>query len=349
MEKIILLMPVAVLAALCLWKVQLVGERNCTELVQSNLNSLRGLFALVIVLGHATQIFQFVPGVLAPFSKINTLCVGFFFAMSGYGLAYSLHKKNNYRKTFLLPKLFYLFLHALTAVSVSTFISYIESLILHTPIWNTGVNWYLIMAGVFYIIFYLIVNNVKTDKNICCFSWIVVILISVFAMLIKLPRVYYISEWCFPMGITVFYYKDKISFILKEYLGKCIFVIISVFIVSLLSFVVKDYTFLDILMHNMLCISFYFLVFIILSFVKVKNRLLELCTKISMEIYLYQFIVFAVLNDCYKCFEITYWSWHYVTSIILIIALSSCMYVLTRHYKVLSQVICDKIHYNYMF
>ena len=92
MNTILAGIPVIFVFLICVYKIQ--SDKSISiEKIQQNMNALRGLFAIVILIGHTTMNFQYLPLLLPPFSKINTLCVGFFFVMSGYGLAYSAHYK----------------------------------------------------------------------------------------------------------------------------------------------------------------------------------------------------------------------------------------------------------------
>lgn len=96
--------------------IKIIKRKNKTDFIEEshkNANHLRGIFAIIIVLAHTTLIFDKVPTVLIPFSKISTLCVGYFFAMSGYGLAHSFKAKKNYLSHFLIYKI----LHIRTCLS----------------------------------------------------------------------------------------------------------------------------------------------------------------------------------------------------------------------------------------
>ncbi|MBQ9867050.1 MAG: hypothetical protein IJM34_08525 [Lachnospiraceae bacterium] len=53
----------------------------------SELNGLRGLFALEVIVGH---VVRYENSLLFPFGKFMIVSVGFFFYVSGFGLAYSM-------------------------------------------------------------------------------------------------------------------------------------------------------------------------------------------------------------------------------------------------------------------
>lgn len=105
MEYIVLYI---LLASVCLFGVSINNTKlnaNNTVDIQKNANSLRGLFALLIIFTHCTLAYQILPPLLIPLRKVSTFGVGFFFVLSGYGLAYSYYNKINYLKGFIINKL----------------------------------------------------------------------------------------------------------------------------------------------------------------------------------------------------------------------------------------------------
>lgn len=78
---------------------KLKGDALC----QGNVMALRGICAIEIMMGHlgiATG-----SAVLFPNRKAGILFVGIFFALSGYGLMYSVSNKENYLRGFLIKRL----------------------------------------------------------------------------------------------------------------------------------------------------------------------------------------------------------------------------------------------------
>lgn len=69
-----------------------------------NLNYLRGMMALWIVLGHCGAKFSDETLWLFIIHKSCLIVVGFFLFLSGYGLELSLDKKENYLEGFLQKK-----------------------------------------------------------------------------------------------------------------------------------------------------------------------------------------------------------------------------------------------------
>lgn len=80
------------------------SRKSCLQ----NLNDLRGLFALEIVLGH---VVRWETTILLPFGKFMICSVAFFFFVSAFGMAISHEEKENYLSYhFLISKPVCLFL-----------------------------------------------------------------------------------------------------------------------------------------------------------------------------------------------------------------------------------------------
>ena len=83
---------------ICFYKARLVDGGRDIVSIHKNINRLRGIFALFIIFTHCTLPFDNLPVLLLPLRKVSTFGVGFFFVLSGYGLAYSYEYKENYLK-----------------------------------------------------------------------------------------------------------------------------------------------------------------------------------------------------------------------------------------------------------
>ena len=97
----------AAILLIVLYKIRIRADRQEAGFheVQSNINELRGIAAIIIILSHSTMAFDRTPLLLMPFAKSSTICVGFFFVLSGYGLAWSDSNKKDYLdRAFLYKK-----------------------------------------------------------------------------------------------------------------------------------------------------------------------------------------------------------------------------------------------------
>ena len=141
--------------------------------IQNNLNLLRGIVAIFIIIGHCIMSYNSkIPIYLIPLSKLNTIFVGYFWVMSGYGLAWSVENKEKYiTYKQLIQKILYLCVTAFCVLTFSLVISGIEDIVIKTGVWNSGVNWYLIVQSIFYICFFVTYKYFKdTKKAVVCVS-----------------------------------------------------------------------------------------------------------------------------------------------------------------------------------
>lgn len=276
---------------------------NIVVEAHKNLNELRGVFAIIIILSHFTIIFDKIPLILIPFSKISTLCVGYFFAMSGYGLAYSYYNKNNYLNNFILKKIIYL----VFVVLISFLFSGI-TLIVFRKLCDVNINlalpnWYIYSLMMFYILYYLSYKVFKGRYKALCLT-ILTIIITLLALKFNLPRTYFISQWSFPLGALIYEYKDKIDWLIKNRLKNIILVLAVILLISLYSFFVKEYTILDLILHNLLFLPFYFTIILICYFFRFYNNIIKFLKTISFELYIYQFIVMNIVTSFYQKYNL---------------------------------------------
>lgn len=239
-------------------------KKTFVETSNKNANKLRGVFAIIIIIAHCTLIFDKLPVYLIPFGKISTLCVGYFFSMSGYGLAYSYEHKKNYLDNFLINKLLYIFIVSAITFVFGAIVDIIFLIFLKDSFGLITPNWYIFALTVGYIIYYICYKFFKEKKrNIMIF--IITMIITGLALILKLPRVYYISELAFPIGMLTYEYKEKINYFINEKKVIVIFTIVSIFAISIFSFKVNEYTTLDLILHNLLFIPFYFISVLLLQ------------------------------------------------------------------------------------
>jgi peptidoglycan/LPS O-acetylase OafA/YrhL len=149
---------------------------------------LQGFFALCILFHHLSigmQGTSLDDGTLSCFENIGTLCVGFFFFCSGYGLITSLHNKEGYLNGFLKKRVF--------TVLVPFFIcnyTYILVTLLMGQKYNMGqliaaffgvllLNthlWFAVEIMFLYLAFYFLFRYIKKEK--ICFAGMTVIVVA---------------------------------------------------------------------------------------------------------------------------------------------------------------------------
>ncbi len=291
---------------------------NNDELYHS-LNSLRGLFALEIVLGHCVRYEQCI---LTPLGNFMLLGVGFFFFISGYGLTRSFHTKPEYMDTFIRHRVGKLCLIAIGAVIVNTIIAYLspiktdfrsipstaQSFVRAIYLRN---NWYIWELMILYFVFYLVFKYLKKNR----IAAVCILIVTICAMLYAggYTRCWFASIFCFPAGILFYENKDRLTGFIRSLKG--IVTTLSILSVGLVLSLI-DYPSITglpfettemiySLGNNIMCIGFMSLLITGLSYFKPGNIVLRFLNSIATELYLFQFIFLAMaesleLNYVYK-------------------------------------------------
>lgn len=176
---------------------------------------LRGLLALVIVTDHLSQEMTN-PGVILAFSFTGYIVVSIFFAISGFGLAYSVETKPNYLDRFLakrLPKilipfwlinLIYIFVDAIVykkQIGLWLFLGYT----LGYPQVNTNA-WYVLALTAMYLIFNVSVKWICHGNVRKAIPWIIVFIGFWDYFCLMVIRKYWWMNACFafPMGMVMY-------------------------------------------------------------------------------------------------------------------------------------------------
>lgn len=279
------------------------------EQVLYDINYLRGLFAVLIVLGHCSMKFAREPFVLYVIHKMNFISVCFFLCVSGWSLAYNFDKKDNYLSGFLFRKVLKLGALSIEAQLVGRLL---KTLFLKDKFrLDLGIllewNWYIYECIVMYVLFYIIYKNIPKEKSRTILIWISCIMVALYFWAMfnvgswsGWTFAYYYSTLSFAMGITIheLYKKNIINmFFLKR---ACF---ISLLLVAANMYCIKmpkASIMGGVVMHNVLgCSAIVFLV-IILEIVKVPRcKLFTFLTKYSVYIYLYQFVILLIIFQVY--------------------------------------------------
>lgn len=295
-----------ILIAICFFEFGLtVSPNEKTDIlqIQKNANMLRGIFAIFIIYTHCTLAYSQLPILLMPLRKVSTFGVGFFFVLSGYGLALSTDKKNNYLDKFLQRKIPPILKTAIISRIISGVILYLyrgESFSVEKII--TQMNWYIYAMIILYILFYLVYKFFKKSIYrvigiwVLTFMFTILVLISVRLHVPLIGRSYYISEWAFPVGVTIYEGRNIINKLLSKY-KYITFVFMFLFLIVTFGMALKadEYSFLDLISHNLMLIPFYYFIILLCKYIKFDNPILVFLNKISFEIYLYQFVILNIL------------------------------------------------------
>lgn len=204
-------------------------EISNTAFNLNNSIALRGICSIEIMIGHLGVATESIA--LFPNRKAGVLFVGIFFALSGYGLMYSMANKNNYLIKFVPNKI--------RKVLIPAYIVFLVDVILHSMInrnmlymlnimvpktFFLRTNWYVWELLMLYFVFYMSIkmqNNLKKFHLIILFYSIVFICV---AYGFEFENPWYGSTLCFWLGIIYFIYRDRFKelFVLRKPMIKII-------------------------------------------------------------------------------------------------------------------------------
>lgn len=260
--------------------------------------ALRGVCSIEIMMGHLGLATGSV--VLFPNRKAGILFVGIFFALSGYGLMYSLQNKENYLHGFLVNRL--------SKLLIPAYLIYAIGVLLKAPLgWMdifrpdkffAKTNWYVWEMAGMYIAFYICARLTDLKK-----SHIILLLLTlafVFtAYAVKLDRPWYGSSFCFWLGIFYFVKRDSFREVLVLKHGGVLNIVIFglLMIISMgLFFIKEDWIIGDLVGRNIASVSFTVIVIICLHRFRLGNPVSLWLGRYSYEIFLFHPVFIALLR-----------------------------------------------------
>lgn len=267
------------------------------------LNSLRGLFALEIIIGH---VGRYESGIIYLLGKFMICSVAIFFFLSAYGMVLSQKEKNDYLSiSFLLKKPIYLFLVAIFIYLFNSFVDvllksragYASSFISIHAIFSKT-NWYIWELIFFYILFWI------CYKYFYRYRILLVTLITTIGVIILYctgcRECWYASAFGFVIGLLYGEYDGVLKFTYSV-CGIIVMVVFAAF--GLGSLFVKNETFVSlVLMRNSICLAAIMITVFISNISLLRNNILtKFLTKYSTELYLSQFIWLEYMYDFADC------------------------------------------------
>lgn len=260
----------------------------------NNTIALRGLCAVEIVIGHI-GVASRDPWLFLN-RKAGVLVVGVFLFLSGYGLIFSLNKKENYLQGF--------FRHRIPKLLLPAFFVYIIYYILelvNTPVgsrlavtlkyftflkFSEKINWYVTELLFLYVIFYLLYRyfKVKTANIVLSVLCVFFIIICYFG---GAGNTWYGSTLCFPLGILFGCYESKLMLLIRKKFG---FVLVSSFFltgVGVFLFFINEHNFIsNVIGRSIASVFFCIGVVAVLLKVKIGNVITDRLGTISYELFL---------------------------------------------------------------
>lgn len=219
---------------------------NKDYMLPSNTNSIKGVFAILILLTHLRNYIE-IPNVNLNtnfeyvLDKIGQLMVAVYFFYSGFGILESYKKKLNYEKTFFKKRILKTLLHfdiaVLLYVVLVFFISDVRPVLNYLTCWigATSVgnsNWFIFVILMLYVIVIISFNIVK-KKRVFAVSCSVTIFSVILWVLLRLYSAgfwWYDTLMTFSAGVWFSCYYKQINRLLEHrVLSNIIIVIISIF------------------------------------------------------------------------------------------------------------------------
>lgn len=288
------------LAAICLYGIRFAPANMDLREIMNRLNRLRPIVAVLLIFGHCTLPYAKIPLILLPFHKASTFCVGYFFVLSGYGLAYSVDNKPGYLHNFR-PKV----LHLVWITAFSSIVSVLlQSLAFQEWVPLRLINWYMLAIIVLYLTFYMVYRLFPDSrrKRVLCLFAAVFLLISAVCFYGKLVgrnyRNYFISEMAFPFGAWLYEYAEEFSAFLKKKYALPIILLAGV-LFNAGALIIPELGLPDLILHNLMLAPFLLLVIWILDKLSIQNSLLKKASPYTTFLYLFQFPVLNILKHFY--------------------------------------------------
>lgn len=185
---------------------------NSLKEIIHRLNYLRGLFAILIVIGHCSMAFEKELLLFFVIHKFNMVGVCFFFYVSGLSFTYNFYNKQGYLKHFVRNKIVFFIIIACVSMLVGNLL---KTIFLQVPLYLSVTllitfNWYVYEMLVFYLLFFLLFSVI--DKPIYREMLMVIITLEICLITIYFYRYglwsdwvksYYLSCFSFPFGIVM--------------------------------------------------------------------------------------------------------------------------------------------------
>lgn len=302
------------------------------------LNSMRGIMALEIIIGH---VVRYEHSYLVPFGKFMLVAVGFFFFVSGWGLCRSFHEKPQYLNSFIRTRFLYLAGVAFVALGVIAIVDTISpvktdyssySPVLGTIIQNIFVrtNWYVRELLLLYLLFYFIYKYVP--KHQLLFLTISILIVSCGLYRLGYVRCWYASILAFPMGFFVYEKFYEIIAVLRSKKG--IIIIGGFGALGLCSILVGENNFaVSLLTNNSLCICAIMILVLFLGNFYTYNKVKLFLNKYATELFLFQFIFLAIAERL---------GWNYWIRMVFVISMDVILCVFVHPVMQMLKRLCSK-------
>lgn len=264
-------------------------------------NTLRGICAIEIVLGHigiATESL-----LLYPYRKAGILFVGIFFMLSGYGLSYGVSYKEKYLEHFFLKRVIKILIPAVVIWIIAKYIQMIiDPPVYYVTSFIKSTNWYVWEILGCYFCFWLVYKLFDKIGGMSKYKWGGVIIVCCTAFFIGtahylgVERAWYGSTICFPLGISYQQYEEKLEKIFQPKLLKIILLLL-IEVSAICIFYISEEVVGDVIARNVAALAFCIIICLMLQKITLCNRVSIWLGKCSYEIYLIHFNVIFIAQQ----------------------------------------------------
>lgn len=257
-----------------------------------NTLALRGICAFEIMLGHIGGDSGEI--LLYPNRKAGILFVGVFFAISGYGLMYSVTAKSGYLDHFFTKRILRgILLEAYLVYALSVIVNICRTQEIPQLIdlidprrFLSQTNWYIGELLIFYLWFYFSVKFWRSKILVSTAIFSVFLAVVMFVSGMSIP--WYGSTLCFALGICFFEIRDRLEvFLSKYYIRILLTELLTTGIMILLFYVLgSDSIAGNLIARNIASAAFTAFCFCLLGKIQIGNEVSFWLGKYSYEIYL---------------------------------------------------------------
>lgn len=296
-------------------------------------NKFRGLAILAILLGHCICFILFpeTKSITDSFFKVfATIGAGVFFFLSGYGNTLSYKKKYNTNYQWLFDKCAKLYIPVIiihfTALLMSHYVN---------------INWYIKEQLLAYIITFL---SFKIFKNRYIIAQILFWLIftASLAFMHASPALW-TATLCFPIGVIVAEYKNKLIPIINEYKIHFSIILLLLACTFYILLIPLRYSYLRFFLIMLLCINICALLMPLSLIFKIKSKLLDYAGKYSLENLTIHWVLIPILlpklhimNPNLLCIEI-------ILIIFIVFLFSKPLHIISEKlYKIIKSIVINK-------
>lgn len=266
-------------------------------LSRGNVNALRGIMAIEIVLGH-TYGARDGTELLYVNDRIGLWPVGIFFFLSGYGLMYSLHHKEQYCKGFLKKRIFQrIFIPFLVVFIIRYIVYYWQQNIIKTMLADLISNWFVTEILLIYILWWVIYSFIDEKKAIML--WLIATtILNIIGCIYGIATRWYASTACFLVGIIWEKYEKVIKAYLQYHYIRMALCSVGVWGSGtvLFLFLAKQNSWIACICMNITCVSLCILVYLVLMKFNIGNKATNFLGRYSWEIYLLHPTVIGYLS-----------------------------------------------------